>query len=286
MNRLSISASSIWPEGPDLHLGSDAEHPIWFVALVFLLLVMVISLSVLDWAMDPARFPIREVALRGSWEQVEPDRIRAVVASRINGNYFSTRLEVIESAVRSQLGVSRVHIRRRWPSTLEVHVEEIQPVAFWGSDRVLDFQGDLFPRDARVGPLPRLKGPEHAKERVWETFQNWQPLFARQGLSLDQLELDDRALWYLTLSRAAGLTARHSDELLAETSPDAAPKEVRVMVNDPNAQDRIQRLIHALNSHLIMDFPQMQSIDLRYPNGFAIHWSDPPEQLSMLAESY
>ena len=39
---------------------------------------------------------------------------------------------------------------------------------------------------------------------------------------------------------------------------------------------RIRQFLAALHHRLIAEFPAMRSIDLRYPNGFAIGWKTSP----------
>ena len=49
---------------------------------------------------------------------------------------------------------------------------------------------------------------------------------------------------------------------------------VNMIVELENSEPRIERFINALDQQLIIQFPQMQTIDLRYPNGFAISWRE------------
>jgi len=139
------------------------------------------------------------------------------------------------------------------------------------------------PNEDWSGALPMLHGPDGMKERIWQAFQEWHGLFAAQGLSLDRLEFDERELWYLSLSLSALAMERVAASLQEGEQSAAVTAEVTMIVDDSDAGARIRRLISALNSQLIAEFPSMRSIDLRYPNGFAIHWVDgapAPRQLT------
>lgn len=264
----------------------------WIAAAVFLLLVAIVGLFLVDRLYNPGKFRIEEVEIRGQFERVNPERVRATVADEVDGNYFSASLEGIEQAVRELPWVFRASVRRRWPSTLVVDVDEVQPIAAWGSDRWLNVSGDLVPSEDWTGSLPVLDGPDDMKERIWRAFQEWHGLFAAQGLSLDRLEFDERELWYLSLSLSALALERISPAVAeggeagevgeAEASTPVSA-EVTMIVDNSDAGARIRRLISALNSQLIAEFPSMRSIDLRYPNGFAIHWvngAPAPRQLT------
>lgn len=258
---------------------------LWVIVLVFILLVAIVSLFLLDWLYNPEKFRIEEVEIHGQLEHVDTELIRSAVASELDGNYFSARLEDIEGAIRTLPWVFDASVRRRWPSTLVVGVDEVRPVAAWGSDRWLNASGDLVEREPWDGSLPVLDGPENMKEVVWRAFREWQGLFADQGLSLDRLEFDERELWYMTLSFAGRLDRRRAPEADAADRTPPVTAAVVMIVDNLDAGARIQRLISALNSQLISEFPNMRSVDLRYPNGFAIHWAHDAPDVRGIAES-
>ncbi len=267
----------------DTEAGDDRPRSsLWVIVLVFVLLVVIVGLFLLDWLYNPEKFRIEEVEIRGQLEHVDTELIRTAVASELDGNYFSARLEDIEGAIRTLPWVFDASVRRRWPSTLVVGVDEVSPIAAWGSDRWLNATGELVEREHWDGNLPMLDGPEHMKEVIWDAFQEWRGLFADQGLSLDRLEFDERELWHMTLSFDGLMDRRRIPGAdTADRSPPVAAAVVMI-VDNLDADARIRRLIRALNSQLITEFPNMRSVDLRYPNGFAIHWvNDGPNALEL-----
>lgn len=267
------------------NMEADTHRPRtgWIGALVFLLLAAIVGLFLVDRLYNPGKFRIEEVEIRGQFERIDPESVRATVAAELDGNYFSASLDDIEQAIRDLPWIFDASVRRRWPSTLVVDVDEVQPIAAWGEDRWLNASGHLVTSEEWSGVLPILNGPDNMKERIWQAFQEWHGLFAAQGLSLDRLEFDERELWYLSLSLSALALERVAPA--TEDDVDSVPMtaEVTMIVDNSDAGARIRRLINALNSQLIAEFPSMRSIDLRYPNGFAIHWVDgapSPRQLT------
>ena len=274
----------------ELHITHSGSG--WVTMLVFVLLVVIAGLFLIDRLYHPQKFRIEQIEVRGQFRHVNAEQVRDIVEETLRGNYFSVSLEEVESAVGEMAWIFSAAVRRQWPSTLVVEVEEVQPIAEWGENQWLNASGDLVRREPWDHKLPMLFGPESMKESVWQKFQKWHGMFASHGLSLDRLEFDERELWYLDLS----LSALARDRNLLTTSVidssatrvvDAEPGlgEVTMIVDNSEATARIARLINALNSQLIAEFPGMKSIDLRYPNGFAINWIQRSPETRKLTES-
>ena len=254
----------------------------WVIGLVSLLVLGMLGLYLIDRLYNPAQFRIEQIAVTGQFQHVAVEQVREVVADSLDGNYFSASLDGIEQRIEDMPWVFEATVRRQWPSTLKVHIEEVQPIARWGEDQWLNASGDLVEREASDMVLPLLDGPESQQESVWRSFSQWHGMFASHGISLDRLRLDARQLWYLSLSLTP--LAKGRDELVIAADQGRAldQAEVVMIVDDSDATARIERLIGALNNQLIAEFPAMKSIDLRYPNGFAIDWiSRPPNPVNI-----
>ncbi len=262
----------------------------WLAGLVFVLLLAMVVLFIADKLYHPDKFRIEHIEVHGQFDQVDGDQVQRVVENSLSGNYFSASLESIERHIRDMPWVFDASVRRQWPSTLIVDVEEVQPIAKWGDGQWLNASGDLVVQENWDGVLPQLYGPDSMQQMVWQSFQHWHGMFAAHGLSLDRLEFDQRELWYLNLSltalaidRNASVSQPSSDSL---SGLNALPRaEVTMIVDNSDATARIERLIKALNSKLIAEFPSMKSIDLRYPNGFAINWISQSPDARNLTES-
>ena len=233
--------------------------------ITVLALALLAALLVADRLYDPALFPIHKVEVRGRFHQVDGAQLEAVVKQSLTGNYFSLDLAAIEARIVQLPWVFSASVRRRWPDTLVVEVVEVQPVAKWGQDQWFNATGDLVERRAAPGErdLPLLFAPAEHRQAVWRAFRDWSRLFAGHGLSLEQLRLDPRGLWHMEVSRlplspeAVSATRQHS---------------VAVIVERENAEARVRRFVEALRRDLLEAFAAMRSVDLRYPNGFAVGW--------------
>lgn len=250
--------------------GSFRRPSAWVIGTVSVVLVI---LLVADRLYHPDNFPIEDIVMTGDLSRVDVDRVGAIVQEHLDGNYFTVGLPELKERIREVPWIFSSSIRRRWPSSLIVNLEEIQPVARWGDDRWLNVTGDpvTVPESADrqdFAELPRLSGPLGEERYVWDTFRKWSDRFASVGLSLDALRLDASRLWYLELS--LGALAMNRDQ----PDPNLPASPALMVVEEHGSTARIQRFVKALDQHLILYFASMRHVDLRYPNGFAIRWAD------------
>ena len=240
------------------------------------LIVLLGTVLVADRLFNPSEFRITDIEVHGVLSRVSGEDVVAAARESLDGNYFSSDLNGLEARIEEIPWVFSATIRRKWPSTLAVTVQEIEPVAKWGDDRWLNFTGDVVERQggdpASVeNSLPRLDGPEAEIGRVRDMFGLWSGKFATAGLVLSGVHLNPLGLWELELELGALARSR----LPAELARDGAFDEpVRMIVDGVDPTRRIERFIRAINQHLIDQFAAMASVDLRYPNGFAIGWKE------------
>jgi cell division protein FtsQ len=142
-----------------------------------------------------------------------------------------------------------------WPATLVIHIDEQRPVAAWGEAELLSAGGERFRPARRPAGLPRLAGPEGSHGQVLERYRSLQRALAAAGLELAALSLDARRAWQARLAGGAALELGRQDiEARVERFAAAWP-----------------RLVAGRGGHA------PESVDLRYPNGFAVRWAAPAD---------
>ncbi|MGI9311148.1 MAG: cell division protein FtsQ/DivIB [bacterium] len=262
----------------------------WIGTAAALALIALAALFIADRMYDPQRFPIERIEVHGRVGGADAARaervgvVKTAVAESLAGNYFSVDLAAVEARVELLPWVFSAAVRRQWPGALAIEVTEVQPVARWGERHWLHASGDLVARDdavaspTEVDNLPLLSAPDHRKDEVWRAFRHWSGRFAASGLALEQLQLDSRGLWRLRLSVGALARAAGGD-----SNADDARASATMIVAHDGAEARIARFIAALKHGLIARAAAMRSIDLRYPNGFAIAWEGAAPNLHLAA---
>ena len=229
----------------------------WLVAALVLGVVLIT-----DGLYNPQNFTITRITLTGDAPHVDREGLRQSVVEMIDGNYFSLDTDQIVLALGKLPWVEKVRLRRRWPDTLMINIEEHQPIAVWGDDKWLTTTGKLvsLPLPENVA-LPQLNGPLERAEEMWSRYRSWSSLFAGNGMRLSSMELSRQHLYTLGLeytSRSAG-TARGFTMILSQS----------------NADQQLKAFLESRRQSLI-DYPGMiTTVDLRYPSGFSVSHYEP-----------
>ena len=213
-----------------------------------LVLVLVGALSALTWALDR---PVKVISIDGSFQRVSPGQIEKAVAPFAHEGFMSANLADIQRAVETLPWVDHARIARRWPNSLRVSVTEQTAAARWGESGLLNTRGELFVRTAAHVPaeLPRLSGPEGSESQVAQRYLAVQGRMLEAGMRIAALRLDERGAWEMDLD--SGVTVR------------LGRREV---------DERIQRFIHTASQVIAHRLTEINYVDMRYSNGFAIGW--------------
>lgn len=162
------------------------------------------------WALRHPLFALGGITVRGDVSHNSAVTLRANVAPRVAGNFFTVNLQTAREAFEAVPWVRRAVVQREFPNRLVVSLQEHQAVALWGADepesRLLNSFGEVF--EANVGDveqdaLPRLGGPDGESAQVLAMYRTLQPLFDPVDLGVDRLVLTARGSWQLALDTGA-----------------------------------------------------------------------------------
>ena len=229
-------------------------------AMVLLLTFAVLGLvAAVRWTSRLPAFDIQAISVDGQVTHNNALTLRANVASRMSGTFFTVDLARVRAAFEAAPWVRRAVVRRQFPNRLQVVLQEHQAVAYWGGDsesRLINSYGEVF--EANVGeveqdPLPRLNGPDGQGAEVLAMYRALAPLFGQMELTLDQFEISGRGSWRARLDTGAAL------ELGRGTQAEITARVQRFLKTLTQVAARYGR--HA-NS--------VESADLRHENGYAI----------------
>ncbi|MGR4989545.1 cell division protein FtsQ/DivIB [Vibrio rotiferianus] len=227
-------------------------------ALFFVFVVTLISsvlYSAISWMWDDQRLPLSKIILQGNLEYVTAEDVQSAFG-RIDhiGTFMSQDIDVLQQSVEALPWVAHAAIRKQWPDKVKVFLTEYHPEAIWNGNELLDNSGIVF--DGDVGLLKeekvKLYGPAASGPEVLETYRTLQPQFAKLGLAISSLVLNERRAWQIILDNG-----------------------IRLELGKESLDERIQRffeLYHQLGS----DTQRISYIDLRYDTGAAVGWF--PEQ--------
>lgn len=228
-------------------------------ALALVLAALVLMAAAL-WVLRHPAFALRGITVQGDTAHTNEVTLRAIVAPRLAGNFFTLDLGAARSAFEAVPWVRRAVVRREFPNRLRVTLEEHQAAALWGADgesRLINTHGELFeanPGDVNADELPRLGGPDSQAARVLQTFRTLAPLLEAQDAGLAELELTHRGSWRAVLDNGATLELGRGDAV-----------ELRA---------RLERFTATITQVAARygrrGLEQLESADLRHPNGYAL----------------
>lgn len=211
------------------------------------------------WALRQPLFAIGGITVQGDVQHNNAVTLRANVAPRLQGNFFTTDLARARMVFESVPWVRTAIVRREFPNRLRVILQEHRPVAYWGPEgesRLVNSFGEVF--EANLGEvdaedLPRLAGPDGQAAEVLAMFEALKPLFASVDLGLDVLELTGRGGWRAELDNGAEV------EIGRGTAEEVQARTLQFVRTLTQAASQNGRRADAL-----------ESADLRHADGYAM----------------
>jgi cell division protein FtsQ len=192
--------------------------------LLFALCAVMLLAAGAWWVLRQPFFPLAGIKVDGDLAHTNAVTLRANVAPRLAGNFFTVDLARARSAFESVPWVRKAVVRREFPNKLRATLTEHVPVAYWGDEaesRLINGFGEVF--EANVAEvddsLPRLDGPTQQAGQVLGMYRVLQPLFAPYELSIEALTLSKRGSWRAVLDTGAAieLGRGQSEEVAART---------------------------------------------------------------------
>ncbi len=212
--------------------------------------------GVLAWGgerlMQPDFMPLRAVKVEGRFIHVTAAEIRALMKPFAKQGFVYVDTGEVRKRVETLPWVKVATVRRLWPDSLQIVVEEQRAVARWRAGGLINPEGELFTPPPATHPsgLPLFEGPAEMQKTMLQRYWQMQRILAPLNFSVVRLELDTRGAWRLGLD--SGL--------------------VLVLGRQEKSHERLQRFVRTYNGVLAARAEQIEQVDLRYTNGFAVRW--------------
>lgn len=227
--------------------------------VIFAAAGVVLLAALLWWLVRNPAFSIGGITVQGDVVHTNAVTLRANVAPRLAGNFFTVSLPATREAFESVPWVREAVVRREFPNRLKVVLREHQAVAYWGAEgdvKLVNSFGEVFEAnsgDVEQDNLPRLKGPEGQSAQVLQMYMAIKPLFEPLDLAVDQLALSGHGSWSAELDSGAVL------ELGRGSETEVVERTRRFVQTLTQVASRYNRRADAL-----------VSADLRHGDGYAL----------------
>ncbi len=198
-------------------------------------------------------FPIQDVKVFGV-SHLATNSLQAVLEPLVSQGFFAINVDAIRDRLLQLPWVSQASVKRLWPNSIEVIINEKTPVARWNKTSVLSDAGELFQPEEDAHPLNLVdfSGPDGGQIIMLQYFYQIDRILSPLHAKILSLELTPYMTWKLTLDNGIVLQIGHKDILSRLTEfVNVYPK----MIGDQAAN---------------VDY-----VDLRYPNGMAVRWKTP-----------
>ena len=197
--------------------------------------------------------PLSKIMVGGNFNHLEEQELAELVNMEIDGGFLSMNLNQLRQELQSHPWIHQVSVRREWPSTLKVEVIEEVPIARWGKKGFLNRLGDQLslPENSNLKSLPVLEADFGSSQDMIAQYLLLAELLAPTDLRLTELQRDAVGAWQI--ETASG---------------------VRIVLGRDQIIEKIRRLIVVWGSGLDVQLNNIETIDLRYPNGLAVSWRD------------
>lgn len=214
--------------------------------LLIAVAVLLALYGALHFALRLPIFPLREVRVMNAVAQVSREQVETAIRREIRGNFFTLDLAAARAAFAKLPWVRNVSMRRRWPDRLEVTLEEHVPLARWGDTALVNNHGEVF-NAAYDGNLPQFVGPPESAKEIAIQYEFFKRSLAAIGKVPQQVQVTPRRAWQIRLEGGPTL------ELGRE-----------------QVEARLARFVAAYSRTLARLNRQIDFVDLRYANGFAV----------------
>lgn len=214
--------------------------------VVFTCAFAMILYAVGFWLTHSLIFPVKKIQIHGQLTRVTPEQLRFIAEHELSGTFFTLDIDKTRAAFSKLPWVKEAQIRRRWPDTLDIEVNEHRAIARWNDSGLIGVDGEWFDA-ASNQELPILSGPAGSQKDMSQMLLRFRQSLARAGLIPIKVRLSERRAWQVELNNGIWLELGRG-----------------------NVEQRIARFAAYWKGTLAtLPYP-IKYVDLRYPNGFAV----------------
>ena len=217
--------------------------------------IVLVFISMMVWGgvilSNPDTLPIKQVRIEGDFTNLSPVDLQLLVTDKVRGGFFNLDVDAVRLALLGEPWVSEVIVKRIWPDALRVIVIEQIPVVRWGDSGLLNPAGEYFSPESGTIPdeLPLLSGPEDSEQNLLNRFNSMQEQVQSIGFNIASLFLDNRRAWSFHFKNG-----------------------IKVILGRRDFEERFNRVLTLIPITTSGRIDQIESIDMRYTNGFSILW--------------
>ena len=169
-------------------------------------------------------------------------------------SFFTSDLQALRDITTGLAWVDQVSVSRDWQRGIVVTALPKQAVANFGTERLVDSKGTVFvpadSRDLTQAQFATLQGEITQAPVIMQQMQQINDWYAPLDMQVADIILSPRMTWLIRFDNGQ-----------------------RVIVDNENTAQKLLNLSQLLGNQLSNRREEIQSVDLRYKNGFTIAWN-------------
>ena len=224
------------------------------VGLATILSFSAIALLAVDKLYRPDTFVINQLKIKGSFRYLKPADVEEAVGVDSLTNFFSIELDTVKKKIEDLSWVRHADVRREWPDTLVVNVEEHVPVMRWKDDLWVTSRGKVvdLPNEIPLQNVVSLHANENDSLLALNTAFRWKKKLQKHQLELRKLKLTTSRAWTITLYNQV------------------TDGEFDLLLGREDVEMRLARFGKLFEQQFSQADTQLLRVDARYPDGLAI----------------
>ncbi len=235
-------------------------HQSGFSIIKFLLIILIlggVSVTFFYIKTQGSRFfPISTIKIASHYHHISKNTLKKAIAPHIQeNNFLLLNIYQLKKTLMTFPWIHTVTVRRVWPATLVINIEEQKPIALFNEKGVLNPQGEIFypPPSTIPKQLPHVVASPSEFETVFAWYQKMSTSIQPYSLKIVFFELSPDSNLKVVLNNGISILVGRTDIL---------PRWGRFVSAYPK-----------LRQESLSMQKRIGQVDLRYLNGFAVRWT-------------
>ena len=222
----------------------------WRKSYNWIFLLLPLMLGGVYLAQADQFLPIRTIQLSGTFKNLDQQEVESTLQQYIGQGFFSLDIHHLQQSLHAKSWTDSVSVRRIWPDKIRVEIREKKPVARWDDKHLLSDSARVYAADAgEFRHLPIVHAANHQPSRVLQQFYRLETQFNSVDERLVTLRMDSRGALELELING-----------------------LQIKLGRDAIEHKMDRLISIYLQQIQPRREQIERLDLRYSNGFAVAW--------------
>ena len=208
--------------------------------------------------------PIQRVVIRGDLHALDRKTIEDAVVIYETDSFLDIDLAVLVNQLEAQPWIARARASRQWPDTVAIEIVEEAPIAYWGSQWMVNKKGRIFEHQGlyQDKPLPRLWSESAVPAETMNYYQVFEHQLQSIDLRLSGISQNLQGDWRLTLDNG-----------------------LHVILGNVDPASGVRYFASIYKQVVLPSQKPALVVDMRYRHGASIRWQQPESAISVQDKS-